>query len=206
LTSALQKSYIDTMVREPKEDPWVYVYTEFGALAAWWANRHYKDPDDVYDCRIDLLVLMTDAYEKYRARGCSIFEVNCILKTIPLFYYKNKVKPRAIFVRLTEIEDIERAQVRYDNLYEYFMRVYYKLYSPKAYTAASINYIPPPCDALRVLEMVLFPSQAFKRHIAGKNMTVELLLKYFSKEKHWTYSRFENALRNLYTKYKSLAG
>jgi hypothetical protein len=191
-------------VRVPKEDAWVYVYTEFGSLAAWWAHRYFTDPDDVYDCRIDLLVIMVDAYDKYRARGCSIREVRNILKTIPAFYYRKTLK-QPTFVQLTDIEDIEKAQERYDFLYEYFLRTYYKLYNPKE-DIANLRRVCVDDDVLAVLEMILFPSTAFKQYIWGNKLSVTLLRTYFKKEEHWTSLRFESALKDLHTKYKSLAG
>jgi hypothetical protein len=182
--------------RQPKEDPWAFIWQNFYGLAVYYSliyarkTKHWELKDDF---RNEMLYAMVDAYTKYRDRPLS--EQIKIFKTIPFNYYSSKLDRKWMTLEHVPIEnkaiveDEDRFRSLYDAYYEEFLDTHYRL------------NVEEDTDEKMVLMQILYPSKEFQDFIEEEKdrhqMTKAMLRKFFCQKYKWSTKYFEEVFANV---------
>lgn len=180
-----------TRKKEPKEDPWAFVFSRFYGLAVYYSNIYAnmtKHRELFEDFRNEMLYWMVDAYQHNAHRP--LHEIVKIIKTVPRNYYGSRLcakEFRIVKVGLdVQIENIERFEMLYDKYYEKFLDEHYHLNEDAS-------------DEKMVLMEILYPSEAFQRFVQGAGLRINrgTLREYFKRKHKWTRGYFDDVFKNI---------
>lgn len=159
-----------------------YIQKKFGALVSYYARNYtevLRDPLALEDIQAGITYEMMKVFHNYTLKGKPLSEIDKLLKTIPVYYWRTHLKRARhqrnnhIHINTIQIEDTEKFECLYDIAYDRF-----------------IAAVPENSDEKELLLHILYKTDVLKDFAKKGKLSKDLLIRFFQKEYHWTRPKF----------------